>query len=159
MSKTNRSTLGSAAATAYVVAALSFISAPASPAASESNPYSANDQSVFLPYVNEPAGAGDIVASPMLRVSFGGDSHLAIMDTGSTGIVVSAADIPGVDGLPSSPGQLIYSSSGRIMMGKWVTTPVTVEGADPATGATAEGAAGRVGQAAPESARPVGTPR
>ena len=103
---------------------------PASAAAAEASPYAGYDKSVFLPYVNAPGGNDDIAGSPKLRISFGGASHLAVMDTGSTGIVVSAGDIPGVDRLPSTPGQLTYSSSGRVMVGKWVTTPVTVEGAD-----------------------------
>ena len=85
---------------------------------------------VFLPYVNAVGGNDDIKASPQLRISFGGTTHLAVMDTGSTGIVVSAGDIPNVDALPSTPGRLLYSSSGRIMMGKWVTTPVTIAGGD-----------------------------
>jgi hypothetical protein len=51
------------------------------------------------------------------------------MDTGSTGIVVSADKIPNIDRLPSlGPGQLTYSSSGRIMIGRWVVTPLTVMG-------------------------------
>jgi hypothetical protein len=98
--------------------------------AAEPNPYAGYDWSVFLPYVNAPAGGGDITASPLLRISFGGASRMAILDTGSTGVVVSASDIPGVDALPATPGQLAYSSSGRIMVGKWVTTPVIVEGGD-----------------------------
>src|SRR6202011_4032189 len=99
-------------------------------AAAEANPYAGYDWSVFLPYLNAPASDGDITASPLLRISFGGASRTAILDTGSTGVVVSASDIPGVDSLPATPGQLVYSSSGRIMVGKWVTTPVTVEGKD-----------------------------
>ena len=51
------------------------------------------------------------------------------MDTGSTGIVVSADKIPNIDRLPSlGPGRLTYSSSGRIMIGRWVVTPVTIMG-------------------------------
>jgi hypothetical protein len=38
------------------------------------------------------------------------------MDTGSTGVVVSADKIPSIDRLPSlGPGQLTYSSSGRVI--------------------------------------------
>jgi hypothetical protein len=52
-----------------------------------------------------------------------------VMDTGSTGIVVSADKIPRIDTLPSlGPGTLTYSSSGRVMMGQWVITPVTIRG-------------------------------
>jgi predicted aspartyl protease len=101
---------------------------PTPATAAEPSPYVSYDWSVFLPYINRPAGDADITASPRLRISLGGASHEAILDTGSTGIVISASDIPSVESLPATPGQLAYSSSGRIMVGKWVTTPVTVEG-------------------------------
>jgi predicted aspartyl protease len=117
-----------AACIAAVLACATALAAPA--AAAETNIYSSYDESTLLPYVNAPAGDDDITASPKLRLAFGGASHLATLDTGSTGIVVSAADVPDADGLPSSPGQLLYSSSGRVMVGRWVTTPVTIEGAD-----------------------------
>ena len=118
------------AALAGLGCASALVGLPASAGTAEANPYAAYDWSVFLPYINAPEGDADITASPRLRISFGGASHEAILDTGSTGIVVSASDIPGVDTLPAIPGQLAYSSSGRIMLGKWVTTPVTVEGKD-----------------------------
>jgi hypothetical protein len=45
--------------------------------------------------------------------------------------VVSADKIPNIDRLQSlGAGQLTYSSSGRIMIGRWVVTPVTVMGAN-----------------------------
>ncbi len=76
-------------------------------AAAEANPYAGYDWSVFLPYINAPASDGDITASPLLRISFGGATRTAILDTGSTGVVISASDIPGVDTLPATPGQLV----------------------------------------------------
>src|SRR5262249_51518158 len=51
--------------------------------------YQQYDQGAYLPYVNAPGPSADIVASPLLRVSFGGRSYAAVMDTGSTGVVVS----------------------------------------------------------------------
>jgi hypothetical protein len=52
-----------------------------------------------------------------------------MMDTGSTGVVVSADKIPNIDRLQSlGPGKLTYSSSGRIMTGQWVVTPMTITG-------------------------------
>jgi hypothetical protein len=113
-----------------LVSASGIIGFAATAAMAEPNPYAGYDWSVFLPYINAPASDADINASPRLRISFGGAAHEAILDTGSTGIVVSASDIPGIDTLPATPGRLDYSSSGRIMVGKWVTTPVTVEGKD-----------------------------
>ncbi len=101
----------------------------ASPGGAQS-PGKPDGQSVFLRFLNrnEP---GDLRNPPHLGLSFGGRQVRAVMDTGSTGIVVSATSIPGVDGLPNrGPGTLTYTSSGRIMQGDWVVTPVTITGAD-----------------------------
>src|SRR5262245_52396799 len=75
--------------------------------------YREYDQGAYLPYVNAPGPSADIIASPLLRVSFGGRSYAAVMDTG----------FPNIASLRSlGPGQLTYSSSGRIMIGQWVVT-------------------------------------
>ena len=88
----------------------------------------------YLPYLNAPGANDDIATLPRLRISFGERSYGAVMDTGSTGIVVSADKIPNIDHLRSlGPGKLTYSSSGRIMTGRWVVTPVTIAGADGAS--------------------------
>ena len=109
------------------VAALVLGAAPA--LAASSNPYDAFDQTAFLAYLNAPDAGADLKRPPRLRISFGGRSYAVVMDTGSTGIVVSADKIPNIDRLQSlGPGQLTYSSSGRIMIGRWVVTPVTVMG-------------------------------
>lgn len=87
----------------------------------------------FLPFlpVHGHEGQPDLHGVPYLRVSFGGGEHGATMDTGSTGVVVSAGIIPDYRTLPSlRPAQLTYSSSGRIMEGRWVVTPMTVAGAN-----------------------------
>jgi hypothetical protein len=87
------------------------------------------DTGVFLRFVNAPTADEPIRNPPSLFVSFGGRRHRATMDTGSTGVVVSADMIPNVDKLPSAgAGTLAYSSSGRIMRGDWVITPVTITG-------------------------------
>jgi hypothetical protein len=66
---------------------------------------------------------------PRLRISFGERSYGVVMDTGSTGIVVSADKIPNINRLQSlGPGKLTYSSSGRIMVRQWVVTPMTITG-------------------------------
>ncbi len=93
---------------------------------------------VFLTYLNAPAPGSDISAPPRLRLSLGGLARPAVMDTGSTGIVVSASAIPDVQALPGlGPGTLTYSSSGRIMRGIWVRTMATVQGANAASVTTA----------------------
>jgi hypothetical protein len=87
--------------------------------------------SAYLPYLNAPAPLDNITEVPRLRISFGGHSYGAVMDTGSTGVVVSADKIPNIDSLKSlGPGKLTYSSSGRIMIGQWVVTPMTITGGD-----------------------------
>lgn len=85
-------------------------------------------QGVFLAFIDPPRDGGHLDSSPRLLISFGGEPRPILMDTGSTGIVVSADRIPNVDGLPSRPGRLVYSSSGRIMIGRWVTTPAEIIG-------------------------------
>jgi hypothetical protein len=118
-------TAGSIAWGAGAVAAL--VAAPA--LAASSNPYDAFDQTAFLAYLNAPDAGADLTRPPRLRISFGGRSYAVVMDTGSTGIVVSADKIPNIDQLQSlGPGRLTYSSSGRIMIGRWVMTPVTIMG-------------------------------
>src|SRR5262245_27776903 len=109
------------------VARLALGALPAS--AAPASPYGGFEQGAYLAFLNAPASGGDLTAPPRLRISFGARSYAVLMDTGSTGIVVSADKIPNIDRLPSlGPGQLTYSSSGRIMIGRWVVTPVTVMG-------------------------------
>ncbi|TCT06206.1 hypothetical protein [Aquabacter spiritensis] len=107
----------------------------AGPAAADPAPdLSGATKSVFLPYLNAPLSGEPITRPPALSVSFGGRVARAVMDTGSTGIVVSAKLIPNLAGLPKlGPGSLTYTSSGRIMQGDWVVTPVTIAGTNGAS--------------------------
>ncbi len=83
----------------------------------------------FLRYLN--AGEGGIRETPRIGLSFGDRVLKATLDSGSTGVVVAAAFIPNVDQLPViGPGKLTYTSSGRVMEGSWVTTSLTLSGAD-----------------------------
>ncbi|WP_342641944.1 hypothetical protein [Rhodoligotrophos ferricapiens] len=101
--------------------------------ASDSPPdYHGFNEGRFLPYLN--ADGSDLTRPPRLGLSFGGRVIPAVMDSGSTGIVVAADLIPDWQSLPSTgEGRITYTSSGRIMRGQWVTTPVTIEGADGAS--------------------------
>jgi hypothetical protein len=100
--------------------------------------YEAFRRGAYLPYLNAPAPDGDITRVPRLRISFGARSYDVVMDTGSTGVVVSADKIPNIERLPSlGPGELTYSSSGRVMIGQWVVTPMTIAGANGARLTTA----------------------
>ena len=66
---------------------------------------------------------------PRLEIVFAGGMRRAIeVDTGSTGIAVSADQLPATQGVPCD-ACLTYTSSGRILSGTWVATPVTIYGA------------------------------
>lgn len=102
------------------------------------SPYEDFHRGIFLSYANAPGERQDITRVPKLRISFGDAPSEIVMDTGSTGILVSASRIPNIDVLPSrGDGRLTYSSSGRIMIGRWVVTPVTIIGGNGATARTA----------------------
>jgi hypothetical protein len=89
---------------------------------------------VYLSFTDARGDSGDLQRPPLLGLSLGGEQRRAVMDTGSTAIVVSATAIPNIDQLPNrGPGTLTYSSSGRIMQGDWVVTPVTISGTNGAS--------------------------
>jgi len=97
--------------------------------ADSSGRYAGYGNSAYLTYLNAPGPLDDIKEVPFLRISFGERSYGVMMDTGSTGVVVSADKIPNINRLQSlGPGTLTYSSSGRIMTGQWVVTPMTITG-------------------------------
>jgi predicted aspartyl protease len=82
-----------------------------------------------LEFLNAPAADAPLVDVPRLAIGIGGRMHQAVVDTGSTGVVLSASGIPDIDHLPSQgPGTITYSSSGRIMLGRWVVTPIVIAG-------------------------------
>jgi hypothetical protein len=94
----------------------------------------ADGQGVFLRFLNRLETGGYLQNPPHLGLSFGGRQLHATMDTGSTGIVVSATAIPNIDRLPSrGPGTLTYTSSGRIERGDWVVVRATIAGANGAS--------------------------
>lgn len=86
---------------------------------------------MFLPFLDAPPEGTLINKPPTLELVIHGHRQRVEMDTGSTGVVLEAHDIPHIDRLPSEgPGTLTYSSSGRIMRGHWVRTRLTIRGAD-----------------------------
>jgi predicted aspartyl protease len=86
-------------------------------------------QPVFLEFLNSPPVGAPLTEVPRLMLGIGGAFYPAVVDTGSTGLVISATSIPDLDTLPSTgPGTITYSSSGRIMRGRWVVTPVVIGG-------------------------------
>ncbi len=114
--------------TAIAASTLALALAGEAPAAGG---YEEFQRGIYLSYANAVGPNEDIARLPLLRASFGGPPFNIVMDTGSTGIVVSAHRIPNIDALPSlGPRELTYTSSGRIMRGRLVVTAVTVMGAD-----------------------------
>lgn len=117
-----------------ILQALGFLAALLSPvatlsAAEDTPDYADFDQGLFMPYLD--AHEGDLKKPPRLGLSFGGDMIEAVMDSGSTGIVVAARYVPGWEAMQSlGEGRITYTSSGRIMIGQWVVTPVSIQGAD-----------------------------
>ncbi len=98
----------------------------------------ADGYSAVLTYLDTPAPRGPLINPPHLSLSVAQGRVLrAVMDTGSTGVVVAADAIPGAARLPGEPGSLAYSSSGRIMLGRWVQVPVAISGGNGATVRTA----------------------
>ena len=70
-----------------------------------------------------------LMRSPRIGLSFGERTIRAVIDSGSTGVVVAARSIPNFDQLQSiGNGQLTYTSSGRIMRGQWVITQLSLIG-------------------------------
>lgn len=111
------------------LALLAVLCAPVAARAAEAPDLAAYTKATFLPYLDAPLSGAPMTRPPSLGLSFGGRTVRAMMDTGSTGIVVAARAIPNLAGLPSlGPGKLTYTSSGRIMSGTWVVTPVQISG-------------------------------
>src|SRR5262249_53820932 len=117
-------------AVCVLVAAAALAATPAR----TQTPDATNHAGTFLRYLNAPTAGGDLREPPHLTLSLGGRHLNAVMDTGSTGVGVSASAIPGFDQLPKNgPAKLTYTSSGRIMQGVWVSVPVTIAGANGAS--------------------------
>lgn len=114
-------------------AAIALVALFAPPAGAQPA-YDGYHRGVYLLFLNSPPAGEPRSVPPTLALSFGGEAVHAVMDTGSTGIVVAASSIPDVDSLRTlGPGTLSYSSSGRIMRGRWVVTAATVAGANGAS--------------------------
>ena len=95
--------------------------------------YGAFGVGTYLSYTDNLTAGGPIDRVPHLTIAFGdGPQHTAQMDTGSTGLVVSADQVPSLDG-EACTGCITYSSSGRILTGVWVKTPVTISGGNQAS--------------------------
>jgi hypothetical protein len=86
--------------------------------------YSRYQQSYRLPFGNTKPVDFENLRSLSVRVSLNGGPPMRLeVDTGSTGVIVGADDVPNID--PSAPpGSITYSSSGVELVGVW--TPVTM---------------------------------
>ncbi|ENT6814233.1 TPA: hypothetical protein R5X31_000969 [Enterobacter cloacae] len=88
--------------------------------------FSENNDSVYLKFINNDNLSGDETA-PKLFVSFpDGAEREVVVDTGSTGLVISSSAIPNANNLSARPGKITYNSSGRIMIGSWLNTTLTI---------------------------------
>lgn len=97
------------------------------PAIDPAPDYARYREGMFLRFLN--AQDGEMQQVPRIGLSFGGRPIDAVLDSGSTGIVVAASLIADFDSLQSiGDGKLTYTSSGRVMQGRWVITPVTLSG-------------------------------
>ena len=81
-------------------------------------------EAIEIPFANGPIAMSHV---PQVWLTLNGSRpRLFGMDTGSTGIVVSAEHfIPGPGDVAQGPGRLVYNSSGRVMTGEhWMTDVV-----------------------------------
>ncbi|WP_207539755.1 autotransporter family protein [Sabulicella rubraurantiaca] len=117
--------------------ALAFACAASAASAQGWNLYDGSAASVFVPYHNAGTN-GSLTHSPSLQLSFSGLSGgsftpgtLAFtMDTGSMGIVASPDNYqPQAGDMAIGPGQLTYTSSGRVNHGTWYLTRVNIHDA------------------------------
>lgn len=99
------------------------------------------DQGRFIPFAPRPAGQPPFGPPPTVALRLDGPlggftPPPVVMDTGSTGVVISAADQPGwtADKAGAYPrGWEFLSSSKRLWVGRWIPTTVTfvdAEGAE-----------------------------
>ena len=86
--------------------------------------YSAYKQSYRMPFANTKPVDFEHLQAMTVRVSLNGGPPLKLqVDTGSTGVILGADDVPDID--PNGPpGTITYSSSGVELIGTW--TPVTL---------------------------------
>lgn len=86
--------------------------------------YSSYKQSYHVPFGNTKPVDFENLKSMSVRASLNGGPPMRFqIDTGSTGVIVGASDVPNIE--PNSPaGSITYSSSGVELLGVW--TPVTI---------------------------------
>lgn len=82
-------------------------------------------EAIEIPFANGPIAMAHV---PQVWLGLRGSApRLFGMDTGSTGIVVSAEHFtPGAGDVSQGPGRLVYNSSGRILNGERWLTDVTI---------------------------------
>ncbi len=85
-------------------------------------------ESVTIPFANAAPDGGPLDSSPRLWVGFDGGARIPfVMDTGSTGVVVSKTIFtPPAGAEPIGPGKLVYTSSGRVIEGRYYAARVDI---------------------------------
>lgn len=94
------------------------------------------DQTRLIAFSPWPAGQAPFEAPPTVALRLDGplgsvQPPPVVMDTGSTGLVISAADLPGWSAAKAAgypPGWEFLSSSKRLWVGRWIPTTVTFLG-------------------------------
>lgn len=110
---------------AAALVAVAFIAEASRAAEPEAAPdYSAFHQSYHLPFANRNPVDFSNLQSLSVRISVNGGPPIRVqVDTGSTGVILGASDVPEI--APDAPaGSITYSSSGVELLGVW--TPVTL---------------------------------
>ena len=112
---------------AFFLGGLALLPWLAGPAWAEAVP-TTGSSSVFIPYDNTPADQAGLAASPRLRARFDRGRPIRFtMDTGSTGIVVSADHFrPNPGERPVGQGVLTYTSSGIVLDGHYYQADITI---------------------------------
>lgn len=110
-----------AGATLLTLAAATPAGEPAAPTPD----YSRYGQSYHIPFANPKPVDFDHLQSMSVRVSLNGGPPLRLqVDTGSTGVIIGADDVPNID--PNgAPGTITYSSSGVELIGVWTSVTLT----------------------------------
>ncbi|KAH8691580.1 hypothetical protein BGW36DRAFT_388618 [Talaromyces proteolyticus] len=95
--------------------------------------YSNANISRFIPFYNDQTNIASFTDAPMLSISIDGKVYDTPMDTGSTGLQISAADMVDYDPESASKypvGWQFFTSSKKLNIGNWISKNVSFLGAN-----------------------------
>jgi hypothetical protein len=114
---------------AALTAGLAPVAAAEQPAGAPN--YAGATATQLIPYENATSKGQRFTASLKFRFSVDGKSYLVTMDTGTTGIMLSAKDLPGYSPQEAARfprGWEFLSSSKLLWVGRWIPKDVTFHG-------------------------------